>query len=143
MPRPEQPGQELRRQPCKAQRHGAGHDDQLASFGHQRARKVAGLPGESRQAGQGDLTRGIGEQQGRHQDLAGQVVVTGPGGSQAPPDHEQIGTELGLVGDGDQRQRRTAPQHGAGHGQRARGTLVARRTTPSRTPAAATLQATR
>ena len=106
------------------------------------ARSSGGLRGQRGQPGQGDLPGGIGEQEARHQHLAGEVVVPGRRSAQGPADHQQVGAELGLVGDGDRasavprRSMRRPAAARARHGWWAPATL-------SRTAAAARLHATR
>ena len=75
------------------------------------ARNRERIAGQGRKPGECDLSGGVGEQQACHQDLAGEVVVTGASGAQDEADHDQVGGELCLIGQRHDGQRRASPQH--------------------------------
>ena len=57
----------------------------MPEVGEQCCAKPQRVAGQGRKPGERDLSGGVGEQQARHQDLAGEVVVAGASGAQDQP----------------------------------------------------------
>ena len=83
---------------------GDGGGQEPEEVRRQRGGEPVGVAGRGRQSRQGDLAGGVGEHQRCHQDLAGKIVVAGGRRTQDQTDHEQVGGQLRLIGEGDQRQ---------------------------------------